>query len=220
MLPMLGDLLPYAVPVALSPLPIIAVLVLILAPTGTRGGIGFLVGRVATLAVLTLIVAALAGRVAGPAEPVARGAGMRILLGGMMMLGAAVLWWRTPGGGEAAALPGWMRAIEGAGPARAVRLGLVLTVLNLKELALVVGAGMIAGGAVSLGGQAVAAAIFAAVAGLGVALPVVWTMAAGDRARARLGAGRDWLVQNQAIVMAAVLLVLGAMLVGSGLEAL
>ena len=64
MLPILGDLLPYAVPVALSPLPMIAVVMLLLAPAGTRGGLGFLVGRVATLAALAFAVALLAGRCA------------------------------------------------------------------------------------------------------------------------------------------------------------
>ncbi|HVH01471.1 MAG TPA: hypothetical protein VM891_00680 [Amaricoccus sp.] len=43
-----GDLLPDAVPVALSPLPIIAVAMLLLAPAGTRGALAFLAGRLAT----------------------------------------------------------------------------------------------------------------------------------------------------------------------------
>jgi hypothetical protein len=61
MLPILGDLLPYAVPVALSPLPIIAVLMLLLAPAGTSGGVGFLAGRLAALLAATLVFAALSG---------------------------------------------------------------------------------------------------------------------------------------------------------------
>ena len=65
-----------------------------------------------------------------------------------------------------------------------------------------------------------AAEVFAAIAGLGVALPVVWALAAGEGARGPLAAGRDWLARNNATIGAAVLLVIGAMLVGSGIEGL
>ena len=49
MLDVLGDVLPFGVGVALSPFPIIAVLLLLTAPIGVRGGWLFLLGRAAGL---------------------------------------------------------------------------------------------------------------------------------------------------------------------------
>jgi hypothetical protein len=221
MLQPLGDLLPYAVTVALSPLPIIAALMLLLAPAGTRGGLGFLVGRMAALAALVLVLAILTARLAGPeASTGGRGGWLRIGLGCLVLVGAALIWQRRPRG-AAAELPGWLRSVEAVTPAGALRLGALLTVANLKELALVLGAAVIVGGAdLAAGGTFALALAFAAVASLGVAAPLAWSLAAGDAARARLGAARDWLVRNNALVIATVLVLVGAMLIGSGLEAI
>ena len=112
-----------------------------------------------------------------------------------------------------------MRAIDRATPASALRLGAMLTLVNLKELAFAFGAGLMIGG-LAAGPAVLAALTFSVVAGLGVAVPVLAMLVAGDGARERLAGVRDWLVRNQAIAMAVVLLLIGAMLVGSGIEAL
>jgi len=220
MLQVLGDLLPYAVPVALSPLPVIAVVMLLLAPAGARGGFGLLAGRVATLGALAFVVALLAGRLGGEPGGADRGAWLRIAFGCLLVVGAAVVWRRRPRGGTPA-IPGWMRRLDAASASAAVRIGALVTVINLKELALAAGAGMIIGAVELPVGQALAlAVIFAGLAGLGVALPLFWALAAGASARGRLAALRDWLVGNQPALIAAVLVVIGTMLIGSGLESL
>ncbi|MFO1209290.1 MAG: GAP family protein [Amaricoccus sp.] len=218
MLPTLGDLLPYAIPVALSPLPVIAVVMLLLAPAGTRGGLGFLAGRVAALAAVAFAVALLAGRLARESGGADRGAWIRIALGCLLIAGAWLVWRRGP---AEPSVPGWLRALDGAAPAGALRLGALLTVANPKELAFVAGAGTIIGAAAPPAGQALALAlVFAAIAALGVAAPLAWAAASGAAARARLAALRDGLVRHQALIMAAILVLIGTMLVGSGLKAL
>jgi hypothetical protein len=221
MLPLLGDLVPYAVPVALSPLPIIAAIMLLLGPAGATGAAAFLAGRLATIAALTLVVALLAAQLTGTPAAAERGGWLRIALGVLVLLGAATVWRRRPRGDAAAALPGWMRSLERATPARAAFLGLLLTAANLKEFAFVLGAGLILGAAAPPFGAALGLALgFAALACASIALPLAWVLTGADGARRSLGAARDWLVRNNPIVIAAVLLVIGAMLVGSGLESL
>ncbi len=222
MLQLLGDVVPFAVPVAMSPLPIIAAVALLLAPAGTRGGVGFLIGRVVALAVCAFVVALFAVRVGDePGEAVERGGWLRIAAGVLVMLAAVAIWRMRPRGEAVAELPGWMRTIEKASPAQALMFGALLTVVNLKELAFVVGAGMIVGSAAVPALQALAVSgVFAAVAGAGVAVPVVWSLVAGEGARRPLAAARDWLARNNSIIAAAVMLVIGAMLVGSGIEGL
>jgi threonine/homoserine/homoserine lactone efflux protein len=221
MLPLLGDLVPYAVPVALSPLPVIAAVMLLLAPAGAAGAAAFLAGRLATLAALTLVVALLAAQLTGSPAAAERGGWLRIALGLLLLFGALTVWRRRPRGDAAAALPGWMRSLERATPARAAFLGLLLTAANLKELAFLLGAGLILGSAALPFGQALALALgFALLACASIALPLVWVLSGAEGARRGLAAARDWLVRNNPIVIAAVLLVLGAMLIGNGLESL
>jgi hypothetical protein len=65
-----------------------------------------------------------------------------------------------------------------------------------------------------------AAVIFALLSALGVALPVLAMLLAGDGARGQLAGVRDRLIRHQATAMGVVLLLIGAMLVGSGIEAM
>ena len=137
------------------------------------------------------------------------------------MLAAVAIWRMRPRGEAVAELPGWMRTIEKASPAQALMFGALLTVVNLKELAFVVGRGDDRGVGAAPAWQALAVSgVFAALAGAGVAVPVVWSLVAGEGARRPLAAARDWLARNNPIIAAAVMLVIGAMLVGSGIEAL
>lgn len=219
MLPIPGDLLPYSVPVALSPLPIIAAVTLLLAPSGVAGGVGFVAGRLAALIGLSFAVALIATELAGPG--IALGGWMRIVAGCLVLVGAGLVWRGRPQAGAEPELPGWMRMLEGATPGRAVRLGMALTALNIKELAFVIGAGLMIGSeALPTTQTLLASLVFGSLAGLGVLVPTVWILADPDHARSGLGAARDWLARNNAIVVAAVLLAIGTMLIGSGLEAL
>ncbi len=56
MIDVLGDIIPFGVGVALSPFPIIAVLLLLTAPVGVGGGLLFLAGRAVGFALLTAAV--------------------------------------------------------------------------------------------------------------------------------------------------------------------
>jgi hypothetical protein len=58
--------------------------------------------------------------------------------------------------------------------------------------------------------------VFAVVASLGVTAPVVIYLAMGDRASAILPNLRTWWVHNNTAIMAVLLLVLGAKMVGDG----
>lgn len=221
MLGAFGTLLPYAVPVALSPLPIIAVVMLLLGRAGSPGGVGFLAGRLAALAGMTWLVAVLFERLAGPVGSSEVNGWLRIGLGCLMLAGAAVFWRRRPGNDDEPKLPGWMQSLESATPGSAVRFGLLLTVANVKEVAFTVGAGALLGTmALGAGQILILAVLFALVSGLGVAGPVIWVVLSPQRALGPLSALRAWLVRNNSIVIAVVFLAIGSMLIGKGLEAL
>lgn len=217
----IGDVLPFAVGVALSPLPIIAVLLLLLAPVGVRGGLAFLAARLLAFAVLVAVFAWAADLIDDAAGSSTPAAVLRLAVGAGLVVGAVVKWHRRPRADDEPKLPGWMRAIDGMGAGAAFRLGLVLTVANPKELAFAAGAGFTVGGAfLAVGQLVVAGAVFVVLACASVAIPVVAVLVGGERMSPMLAELGDWLRRNNAIVMAIVLLVVGAMLVGSGLSGL
>lgn len=221
MLPILGDLIPYAVPVALSPLPIIAAVMLLLAPSGPSGALGFVAGRFGALLGLSFVVALLAAEVAGPWGGAERGGWLRIGVGCLLLVGAGVVLRRRIRNGATPAPSGWMQSIGDATPGRAARLGVALTALNLKEVAFAAGAGLIVGGAAVPPAQALLASlVFAGLACLGVIAPTAWRLADPEGSRAGLGAAQAWLARNKALLAAAVLVAIGVNLIGSGLEAL
>lgn len=66
--------------------------------------------------------------------------------------------------------------------------------------------------------QAIAYAVFAVIATLGVAAPVVIFFALGDRSSRILADLRDWMAQHNAIIMAVPYLVIGAKLIGNAIS--
>ncbi|MEK8229049.1 GAP family protein [Oerskovia sp. M15] len=114
-----------------------------------------------------------------------------------------------------------MSAIDAFTPVKAFGLAVLLGAVNPKNLLLVVsGAAAIAAATSEMADQFVALAVFVVVASLGVAAPVVIYLAMGTKAAALLDDLKAWMVQNNAVIMAVLLLVLGSKMVGDGISAL
>jgi hypothetical protein len=218
---LIGELVPFALVVAASPLPVIAALLLLTSPVGLRGGALFALARVVALAAAVAVTAFLADVVDDVAESTWPAAGIRIVLG-LVLIGAAIRkWLRRPRGTDVEKLPGWMRAIDGVGPGGALRLGVLVTLANPKELAMAAGAGLALGGAMApLGEVLVAGLVFLVLATLGATLPVLAVAIGRARIAPALLDARDWFIRNNAALLAVVLLALGGLLVGGGIEAL
>ncbi|WP_040834979.1 GAP family protein [Nocardia brevicatena] len=212
----IGDLLPLAVGVAISPIPVLAAIMMILSKNAAGAGRGFALGWVAGIAAATVIMVLLAGSMGGPADrqPSTAGSWLKIALG-VLLLGLAVLQWRARAD---TAIPRWMRAINELTVGRAVGLGVLLSAVNPKNLLLCVSAGVVIGaGGISVGGQAVAVVVFTLLAAAGVLVVILGYTLAADRLRAPLGRLRAWLQDNNHMVMAIVLLIMGAVVLGKGI---
>lgn len=219
----IGDLLPAAVGVAISPLPIVAVVLMLVSSRGRANGpaflIGWLAGVVGAGAILLLIASGADAHEDGqPADWVGW---LKLALGLALLLLAAKQWRGRPHEGAEAPTPKWMGALDAFTPIKAGAAGLVLSALNPKNLLLIIaGMAAIAQTGIPAGEQAVALLLFTLVAAIGVATPVVIYFALGDRSTELLDRLKTWMAQNNAVIMAVLLLIIGVKLVGDAISGL
>jgi threonine/homoserine/homoserine lactone efflux protein len=219
----IGQVLVFGVGVALSPIPIIAVVLMLATPKGRINGPAFLLGWVLGLAVLgtILLLAASGGSASNAGAPAEWVSIVKLLLGALLLLVAMREWRGRPDGESEPELPGWMRTIDTFTPVRAAGIAVVLSSVNPKNLLLTVGAAAaIAQTGASAGSQAVALAVFVLLAALGPGIPVGIYFLMGERAAATHENLRGWMVRQNAAIMAVLCLVIGAKLIGDGISAL
>jgi threonine/homoserine/homoserine lactone efflux protein len=215
-----GEILPLALGVAISPVPIIAAILMLLSPNAKTTGVGFLGGWIAGIVVaivcFTLLSAALPEDDSDASRPI-QGT-IRLVLGGLLLLLAAKQWRGRPHGQAAPELPKWMSAIDTLTPVKGIGLGLLLSALNPKNLIMAAGAGIAIGaGGVSTTQTVVVIAVYTAIAASTVAVPVIAYLAAADRMAQPLESLREWLVRENKVVMAVLLLVIGVVMIGKGI---
>lgn len=218
--PVIGEILPLAVGVAISPVPIIAAILMLLSPKARVTSVGFLLGWilgiVAAVTVFTLISAVLPEQDPDASRPI-RGI-IQVILGVLLLVLAIGQWRKRPKAGQAAALPPWMKAIDTMSFGTALGLGLLLSAVNPKNLLLSAGAGVDVGAAaLDAGSSIVVIAMFTLIGASTVLVPVVGYLFAAARLRAPLDALRGWLAAENAVIMAVLLLVIGVSMIGKGI---
>lgn len=218
----IGDLLPAAVGVALSPVPIVAVILMLGTPKARSNGPAFAVGWIAGLVIVSTIVLVLASGADDPNSSASTTVHWGKLAIGVLFLVLAAKQWRTrPKHGEAAAMPKWMSAIDTFSPGKSLVLGAALSGINPKNLALTLAAAAsIAQAGLDGGDSAVAVAVFVVIGSLTVAGPVVFYLVATGKATAPLAEIKDFLSDHNAVIMMVVFLILGAKLIGNALPGL
>ena len=219
----IGQVLSFGVGVALSPVPIIAVVLMLATPKGRTNGPAFLTGWVLGIAVLGTIVLLIASGASASEQgsPATWLSIVKIVLGVLLWLLAARQWRGRPRDGRQPELPAWMKSVDTFTPSKSAGIGALLSAVSPKNLLLVVGAAAaISQTGASAIGQAVALIVFIVVATLGVGAPVTIYFLMGDRATRILGELHDWMVRENATMIAVICLILGAKLIGDAIAAL
>ena len=216
----IGDLLPLGLGVAISPIPIIAVILMLLSRQAARTSTGFLAGWVAGIVVVTVVVLLLVGQAGNTStgKPSTVSSVLKLVFGVLLLVLAVRQWRERPKPGEAAELPKWMSTIDSFTFGKALGLGFALSGVNPKNLLMCLGAGTTIGAAHLSGGEDVV--VFTLIAASTVAVPVIGYLTARSKMTGPLDSLRDWLTQNNATVMAVLLLVIGVVLLGKGIGGL
>jgi threonine/homoserine/homoserine lactone efflux protein len=215
----IGDSLPIAVGVLISPMPIVALVLMLVSRHARSNGVAFVVGWLAGIfAVGTLVALVAAGATSGEEDPPAWAGVLKIALGALLLLLAVRSWRGRPGEGETAPTPKWMAALDGFNAFKALGIGVLLGAVNPKNLLLVISAGTTIATATSqTDQQIIAVAVFTVVASLGVLVPLGIYLVTGERAATLLEGIKTWMIANNAVIMTILLLVLGVKMVGDGM---
>jgi hypothetical protein len=205
--------------ISLSPITVIPAVLVLQAPRPRPTGLAFLGGWVLGLAALTALSVGASGLLGGLDKAPPRWTSwLRVVLGSALILYGIYQWLTRRRHTES---PGWMRSFATITPARAALTALVLVVIRPDVLLICVPAGLaIGGGGLGVTGDWVAAAIFVAIAASSVAIPILAYAAAGHRLDDTLARVKDWMDKNNAALMAAILVAVGALVLYHGIDAL
>ncbi|MET8248232.1 GAP family protein [Streptomyces sp. NPDC005202] len=218
-----GDVLGLAAGVAVSPLPIVAIILILATPQGRLNGLLFALGWVLGLAALGALMLAIGGSGGASTDkhPATWVGALKLALGALLALFGARQWHRRPKDPSQAQLPKWMGAIDRFTPMKILGLGLLFSAANLKNTPLTIAAGAsISSAGISVPQQIGTLAIFVVIASLGVLAPLAVYLLMGDRAKGILTNWRDWAGQHNVAVMAVLFFVLGLKLLGDGITIL
>lgn len=215
----LGSLLGMAIGIALSPIPIAAVILMLFSPKARVSGPMFVLGWILGLAIVGGVILLFGGGSAGTNDdPSVAALIVKIVLGILLLFVGVRQWRNRPRSEEEPEAPKWMRAIDSFGAGKSAGMGALLSGANPKNLALNAAAVVLIAQS-SLGGGAEwgVFAVFVVLSSLTVILPVAYYFIAGRRAEKMLDSMKTWLMRNNAVIIGVLLLVFGVKLLADGI---
>lgn len=219
---MIGYLLPAALGVALSPIPIIAVVVILGGPRARASGSLFTLGWMIGLSALCAVAVLLFDGAENEGSNPSLAAYILKLAGGALLWFLAIKQWqKRPKRGGSVEMPTWMASIETVSPAKAAVLGAGLSGVNPKNLALTLtAAASVAEAGLDGINTILAIGTFVLLGSLSVLGPVLFHFIAPRRAATYLTVVRQFMMENSSVITMVILLLLGATLLGDGIAGL
>lgn len=210
-----------ALGVAISPVPVVAVLVILLGRRARVGGLAIAGAWVLGHALAITIATAFAGTIRPPRQgydlpfegTIAALVGVGLVLAAMLARRGRL---RSE---DPQAAPDWVNAVDKLSPGGGAFVAFTNAITSPKNLALAIVAGSAIQEAMSLTGETPLAGIlvYVAVASVTVVVPVVMYFAYGERAEATLSEWRSYVSARAAAIMELSLLGLGVALMARGL---
>lgn len=215
----LATLIPLALVIALSPFSVIPAVLVLQAPRPRPTSLAFLGSWLLGLAALTAIFIASSDALSGlHKSPPTWASWLRVVLGLALIAFGIYQWLNRHGHTES---PKWMRSFATLTPGRGAITGLILVVIRLEVLIMCALAGLAIGSSgLGVAAEWILAAVFLAVAASTVAIPILAYAAAGHRLDDSMARLKDWMERNNAALLAAILVLIGLMVLYHGIHAL
>jgi len=208
-----------ALGIALSPLPIAAIVMMLMTKRAGTNAPSFLLGWVIGLLLVGVIVFLIPIDQSEKGEPTAVAGYIRLGLGILLLVVAVRQWMSRPGPNDAVEVPRFLAGLDSFTGVKSLLTGFLLVALNPKNLPLC------AAGAAAIGlatqhpaGQASAYIIFTIIASSTIAFPIIAYLTARQKAQALFDIWKTWLIRHNQAVGAVILLLVGVLLVYRGIE--
>ncbi|ANE82488.1 hypothetical protein A7U43_27370 [Mycobacterium adipatum] len=216
--PVLTELAPLALVIALSPLSIIPAVLALHTDRPRPTGLAFLAGWLVGLAALVSLFVVASDLVGSLDKPPSWASGLRIVVGAALIVFGG---YRFATRHKSEHSPAWMRKLSGLTPRRALLTAAVLAVVNPKVLFICIAAGLAIGTAGIGQTQAwLAVLYFVLIAGSTVILPILAYAVSGERLAGPLTRLKEWMERQHATLVAAILIVIGLMVLYKGIHGL
>ena len=212
-------LLPLALALAFSTVPILAAFVILLSPNSSRSAIPFLIGWVLGMFAVVSLATLLAQTVPKPRLPRREQETIGILEvivgAAIILIGLFTLWRQRKRAQET--IPRWLKSVEKVGPWSSFGLALLLNI-RPKSLLLAIASGLaLRADTKSVSDAVIAIAIYTLIGSSTVTIPIIAATASPERVRPRLVQAREWLLRNGEVITSVILMLVGALIIGIGL---
>lgn len=216
----IGEMLPSAIGIAISPIPVIAVVLVLVTPRASVNGPMFVLGWCLGIAIVGGVALSLASGLdaSEDEEPASWVAWLQLLLG-VLLLALALKQWKSRNAESDE--PGWMAALDELPAWKALGLSALLASVNPKNLLLIIaGMSAIASQSLDTDEQIVALIIFIAIASIGMIAPVAIFFLLGSKSKEILDGLKEWMIRENSTIMAVLLLIIGVNILGKGIAGL
>ncbi len=223
MIRLLISLVPMALGLALSPIPIIAVILMLFSKRAKVNAPLYAATWVLSMTVLGTVALILLGdNEIIEQDTTKTGGSIAVLVFGVLFVAyGAFLWMRRPRDPQNVKTPRWLDAIDDIHPILAVGLGLTGVLFNTKNLPLFLAAvEHILAADLGMALSFIALGIFIMMASVTVVTPIVLFMTGNERMHARLDTFRVWLTRHSQSILAWVFLIMGGVMVLNNVAAL
>lgn len=214
------ELLPLAAVIAISPVPILAVIMMLLTDRERANPLAFLAGWICIL--IVLVTGALLSGVDSVSTTPSKTVAVVFVVVAVGLIALAIHEWRRrPRKGEPQRIEPWTKFLHTVTPPRAFALGVGLVIVAVKDLLSALQAGaLIDDASFSLGQQIVSVIFFVLVSSLLIIIPIAVAAAFGERALPTLHRWRHWLERHGRLVLACLFSLIALLLLLQGLSVL
>lgn len=216
----IGSLLPFALIIAFGPVPIIVIAIKLQTPSPKSTSVGFTVGWLLGIAVMTVVSTMLTSQVPdGDADHPRRWLGLVQILIGIVMIAFAVKKVVSSfGKSDEAEVPGFLASLSETTPRRGVLVGIIASVAFPKHAILIIPVGtLIAKHGLGTGELIFVTAMFVLLSSITVVGTTIAYVISPDKVGGVVDAAYQWMIRNMAVVSAAVLILIGWGLLSKGI---
>jgi len=217
MIEALKDAFPMSLGLALSPFPLIAIIIILMTPKAKSNSLWFLLGWILGIYGIGLLILIIPGLGSKHDTPSIYSGAIRIALGLSLLIFAFKTWLDRPRSGDEIVTPKLFLSIDKFGLRKSMLTGFLFSAANVKNMA------FSAAGTVRINQSLpenesifIALLLFSLIGSLTLIFPVVIYVFAEKKIEPTFLLWKKWLIKNNAMVLIILLGVIGLMLVKSG----